>query len=161
MKGYKDPRGKHVRLYNELLNSPAFCALSWSAQAIYVRIRAQLGGANNGDISASLSQLKTYGINSSVTLANALQDLQTLGFIDKTRQGGIANGGKNCCLYRFTDEDCHDIPKKGIQKQKATFDYRQYKTIQEAQLALTASRAKTHSKAVNPSKLQQKQSEGS
>jgi hypothetical protein len=143
MKGYKDPRGKHVRLYNELLDSPAFCALSWSAQALYVRIRAQLGSANNGDISATLSLLKPFGVNSSVTLANALQDLQTLGLIDKTRQGGLANGGKNCCLYRFTDEDCHDIPKKGIQKQKATFDYRQYKTVQEAQAALAASRAES------------------
>ena len=139
-KNFKDPRGKHVRLYNELLNSPAFIALNWSTQAIYVRIRAQLGGANNGDISATLSTLKPYGVNSSVTLANALHDLQTLGFIDKTRQGGVANGGKNCCLYRFTDEDCHEIPKKGIKSQKATFDYLQYKTMQEAQAALIASR---------------------
>jgi hypothetical protein len=141
-RGFKDPRGKHVRMYNELLYSPAFIALSWSAQAIYLYMRGQLGSTNNGDISASLSLFKTYGISSSATLSNALFELQTLGFIEKTRQGGITSGGKNCCLYRFTDEDSYDIPKKQITAQKATFDYREFKTVEQAKAALSKNKVK-------------------
>jgi hypothetical protein len=38
----------------------------------------------------------------------------------KTRQGGIAAGGKLCCLYRFTDQPTFDIARIGLRAVKAS-----------------------------------------
>jgi hypothetical protein len=70
---------------------------------VYLALRRKLGKFNNGDINATLTEMRHAGIRSSSTLATALQRLEKLGFIEKTRQGGIANGGKLCSLFRFTD----------------------------------------------------------
>lgn len=138
IKYYKDPNGKHLRVYHSLMNAPAFLALSATTQMIYLRMKMQLGATNNGDISATLTTLKHHGVKSSSTLAKALRELQTLGFIEKTYQGGI-NGHtqkRNCSLYRFTDTDSHDIPKKGITGKRATHDYKQIDSIRAAQAIL-------------------------
>ncbi|MCE1175811.1 MAG: hypothetical protein LWW76_01675 [Burkholderiales bacterium] len=140
-KQWQDPNGKHLRLYHSLLNSPAFVALKPSSKVLFFRMRMDLGATNNGDISATLSTLKHHGIKSAATLASALNELQTLGFISKTFQGGLSMGKRNCCLYRFTDIDCFEFPKKGIKAIKATSDYLGIKSIKEAQAMLKSKAA--------------------
>ena len=137
----KDPRGKFTMIFHSVMKSPAFHALSWSARAIYIEVRLSLGETNNGDISATLAGFKSRGDTiSSATLSKALNDLQTVGLIDQTRQGGIAANGKNCSLYRFTDQAVHQMPAKGIEAFKATHDYKEFKTIEEARAALQNSK---------------------
>lgn len=139
----KDPRGGHVRLYWALLDSPAWRALSHADVRVYLAMRRKLGRTNNGDINATLAEMKHAGISSSSTLATALHRLEALGFIEKTRQGGIAAGGKLCSLYRFTDEATLDIAKAGVKAGPASDDWRKFASIAEARAAVRPFRRKT------------------
>jgi DNA-binding MarR family transcriptional regulator len=132
----KDPRGGHVRLYWALLDSPAWRVLSHADVRVYLALRRKLGKFNNGDINATLTEMRHSGIRSSSTLATALQRLEKLGFIEKTRQGGIANGGKLCSLFRFTDEQNLDIPKLNLRASRPTSDFEQFATMAQAKEAI-------------------------
>lgn len=137
----RDPGGKHVRLYNTMLDSPAYRALGWSSRALLVDLRASLTANNNGNISATLTTLKHRGWKSPATLANALFELQALGFIAKTRGGGVEYGSKVCSLYRFTDRECFEFPKFGIPHHKETHDYARFSSLAEAERTLAAAQA--------------------
>lgn len=132
----KDPRGGHVRLYWELMDCPAWRALSHADVRVYLAMRRKLGKTNNGDINATLAEMRHAGISSSSTLSTALHRLEALGFIEKTRQGGIANGGKLCSLFRFTDEVTYDIAKAGVKSGPATHEWRAFETIAKARAAI-------------------------
>lgn len=147
----------HLRIRREVINSPAWSVLSFSGKALYVDLRAKLQATNNGNINAVLSELKHTGWVSSATLSKALRELQALGFIAKTRQGGIASLSKVCSLYRFTDLTTYEHPKQGVAHCKATFDYRRFESIAAAKSALRES-VKKKSK-VQESKLAASRSE--
>lgn len=132
----KDPRGGHVRLYWSIVDSPAWRVLTHADVRVYLAIRRKLGRTNNGDINATLAEMKHAGISSSSTLAAALHRLEALGFIEKTRQGGIAHGGKLCSLYRFTDEQTFDIAKAGVRAGAATNEWQRFKNMAEARAAV-------------------------
>lgn len=138
-----DPRGGHVRIYWDLLDSMAWRSLGYASQSLFLLMRRKLLGTNNGNISATLGDLKHYGWTSSSTLARALKELQTLGFIAVTRQGGIAFGQKVCTLYRFTDVDVYEHPKLGIEPITATYDWKRFSTLAEASNALKAESSNT------------------
>jgi len=118
---------------------------------VYLALRRKLGRTNNGDINATLAEMKHAGISSSSTLSAALHRLEALGFIEKTRQGGIAHGGKLCSLYRFTDEATLDIPKAGVRAGSATNEWERFKNIAEARQAVRLFTNKNRAK-VRPSK---------
>lgn len=139
----KDPRGGHARLYWSILDSPAWRALTHADVRVYLALRRKLGRTNNGDINATLTEMKHAGISSSSTLSAALHRLEALGFIEKTRQGGIAHGGKLCSLYRFTDEPTFDIAKAGVRAGAATNDWQRFKNIAEARAAAKPFNRKT------------------
>lgn len=147
----KDPRGGHVRLYWALLDSPAWRVLTHADVRIYLALRRKLGRTNNGDINATLAEMKHAGISSSSTLAAALRRLEALGFIEKTRQGGIAHGGKLCSLYRFTDEPTLDIAKAGVRAGPATNEWERFTNMAQARAAARLVPKKTTPK-VRPSK---------
>lgn len=132
----KDPRGAHLRIYWNLMDSPAWLALGFADRCVYVEMRRQLRSFNNGDISAPLSYMKTRGIQSSATLSAALRRLEALGLIKKTRQGGIAQGSRTCTLYRFTDEQTVDHPKLGVIAASPTNEWRLFKDLASAQAAI-------------------------
>ena len=136
-----DPRGGHVRLYWELVDSVAWRALSWAERGLYVAMRRKLMGTNNGNIEATLGALRHAGVTSSASLAKGLRALTIAGFINKTRQGGIAYGTKVCSLYRFTDDLTLEHPKLGIKAMPATNEWRKFSTIVEVRAALRAAHA--------------------
>jgi hypothetical protein len=136
-----DPRGGHVRLYWELVDSVAWRALSWADRGLYIALRRKLLNTNNGNIAASLATLRHAGVTSSASLAKGLRALMTAGFIDKTRQGGIAYGTKVCSLYRFTDEAVFDNLRLGIAAMRATNEWQAFTTIAQARAALHAAHA--------------------
>lgn len=145
----KDPRGGHARLYWSILDSPAWRALTHADVRVYLALRRKLGRTNNGDINATLAEMKHSGISSSSTLSTALHRLETLGFIEKTRQGGIANGGKLCSLYRFTDEPTFDIVKAGVRAAAATNEWQQFGKVSEAKAAVRHFKRKNKPKLRN------------
>ena len=131
-KRYRDPNGAHIRIYHNLLNSPAWRALSASAKNLFIDLRVQLNASNNGKIAAVFSDLKHRGWRSKTTMHKALRELDALGFIAKTRQGGIASMSRICSLYRFTDLDCNEFPAHGIAVRRAIYDYRAFASLQDA-----------------------------
>lgn len=133
-----DPRGGHVRLYWEITDSVAWRALSWADRGLWLAMRRKLLSTNNGNIEATIGTLKHAGITSSATLSKGLRALMVAGFIDKTRQGGIAYGSKVCNLFRFTDEQVFDQPKLGIRAVPASKDWQQYTKIAEVRAVLKA-----------------------
>lgn len=64
-----DPRGGHIRLYWELVDSVAWRALTWAERGLYLAMRRKLLGTNNGNIEATLGTLRHAGITSSASLA--------------------------------------------------------------------------------------------
>lgn len=146
----KDPRGGHVRLYWAILDSPAWRVLTHADVRVYLALRRKLGKTNNGDINATLAEMRHAGISSSSTLSSALHRLEALGFIEKTRQGGIAFGGKLCSLYRFTDEPTYDIAKAGVRSSPAREEWRKFNNMAEARVAVRLFSAKNKVK-VRPS----------
>jgi hypothetical protein len=151
----KDEMGGHARLYEVILNSPAWLALPFSTRALYVQLRVKLKNTNNGNIEATLATLKHSGFRSSATIFRALRELETVGLMAKTRQGGIAAGGRLCNLYRFTDKECWEHPKQGVPACNATKDWLAWKGVREVQAAINAAHlAAKRPKAQNESKLQ-------
>ena len=141
-----DPRGGHIRLYWDIVDSNAWRALSHADIRIYLALRRKLKGSNNGNINATLNELKHAGMSSSSTLSIALQRLEILGFIEKTRQGGIAHGGKLCSLFRFTDSETFEFPKLGVKAMKATNEWKNFKSLADAKSAVKNFSRKNKSK---------------
>lgn len=133
---WTDPNGRHVRVYVELLNTPAWRVLGFSAKALFLDLRAGVLATNNGTISATLAEMKHKGWTASATLAKALYELRALGFIAVTVEGGLRQGGRVQSLYRFTDLDVYEHPKSGVQAIKATHDYRRFESAREAERVL-------------------------
>lgn len=113
--------------YHEVVDSLAYRSLPAGAKALYHDLRKKYRGYNNGNISATLSDLKPDGYRSSATLSKHLSELQEHGLIVKTRQGGLEFGAmKNCSLYAFTDLPIAANDKLRIQGREAPHDYRKY-----------------------------------
>lgn len=140
-----------MRIYWSMLSSPAWQALTHIERSLYVSMRRQLKGSNNGDISATVNSLRHDGFTSSSTLFKSLRALTVAGFIDKSRQGMIAGfSGARCCnLFRFTDEPVYEMPTKGILACKATNDWRKWQSKNELEAAIKAA----HLAAKRPMKL--------
>lgn len=128
----------HFRIRADVTDSPAWRVLSYPAKALYVDLRAKLRSNNNGNVNATLEEMRHRGWKSSATLSTALYQLIALGFIVKTRGGGVERGSRVCSLYAFTDLEVNAFPKAAIERRKATFEYRQYPTLTEAKQALRA-----------------------
>lgn len=151
----KDDMGAHARLYESIVNSPAWLALPFSTRALYVQLRIKLKSSNNGNIDATAATLKHAGFRSPATVFRALRELETLGLMAKTRQGGIAAGGKVCNLFRFTDKECWEWPKLGLPACKATKDWLAWTSVREAKAAINAAHLAAKRPAEeNTSKLQ-------
>ena len=136
-----DPRGGHVRLYWALIDSIAWRSVGYSSQAVYIAMRRRLQSTNNGNISAALGDMKHYGISASATLSKALRELQTVGLIAVTRQGGIAYGRQVCSLYRFTDEAVFEHPKLGVKAGPPTDEWKRFTKLAEAKAVIKQAHA--------------------
>ncbi len=118
------PSARFAKIDHDVLDAPAWAALGPSARALYVDLLRKFNGRNNGDISATLSDLRKTGWSSQHTVHAALQELLALGFIVCTRKGGVARGSSVCSLYGFTHLQINDLPKIGFSRQVPTFGYR-------------------------------------
>lgn len=124
------PRGRFIMVSHTMLNSPAFIALPANAQRLFLDLRLKFNGGNNGDINASLAELRHRGWRSPSTLAKSIRHLEALGFIVRTRQTpGVEHGSRICNLYAFTDMEVRAMPHKHVEKRPPTYDYLNHKTL--------------------------------
>jgi hypothetical protein len=81
-----------------MLKHPAFHALSGRACKALFYLASQYNGHNNGDLQATIKLARKAGWKSSANLQLAILELEHLGFVVKSRQGGR----NRCNLYALT-----------------------------------------------------------
>jgi len=136
----------HTRVPLKVLDSPAWRVLSFSEKALYIDMRAKVRSTNNGNINATLSEMKHRGWSSSATLWKGLKTLEHMGLISRTRAGGIGAMSKICNLYRFTDMPVLEFPKLRINEIPATNDYIKIDSVKEAKARITEWRRQERAK---------------
>jgi hypothetical protein len=120
-----------IGIPRKVADSPAFRSLPQIARALYVDLRRQHNGHNNGQIAAvdrgneASPGLAYYGWSHSSVHKN-LKILLEHGLIEKTRQGGIGVMSKTCTLYAFTDLAIAAHTGKGIKGAQPSLAYMQY-----------------------------------
>jgi DNA-binding transcriptional MocR family regulator len=97
----------------EMLESPAYRALSLSAHRVMDRISIELahhGGNDNGKLPVTYEQFMEYGIDRHA-VAPALRELEALGFIEVTQRGRPSAGEFRLPnLFRITWVNCKSMP---------------------------------------------------
>lgn len=88
--------GKHFnKLYDDMIDSPAFSVLSPTALKTFLVIYCQYKGGSR-IVTCPYSVLKSHGLRSS-TISKGIQELNALGFIE-TQSGGF----KECNHYKLS-----------------------------------------------------------
>jgi len=85
-----------------VMDTDDFKGLSGGAVKALLWLVYQYNGKNNGDLSATESMAKSWGIASPQTLSRALKALQEVNLVVKTREGMFLNPGGKCTLYALT-----------------------------------------------------------
>jgi hypothetical protein len=118
----KHAEGRHIRVYDVLFDSLAFRTLPGSALKLWLDLRTQYFGSNNGRIPCTLNTLERRGWNSNQKLRRALQQLLDRGLLKCTRQSG-PNKFHRASLYAFTDLDIARNDAEGIAGSQPTHEY--------------------------------------
>lgn len=103
-----------VGIERSVMDTAAFISLSKLARALYLDLRRQYNGRNNGDITIADEVLKPYGWAHS-SIHKGVRELIKHGLIVRTRKGGItAPTAVKPSLYAFCDLPVMANPAKGI-----------------------------------------------
>lgn len=122
----------HVTIFDEMIDSPAFTALSHGAKAVYILILKEFrGGFTGNKVVCPYSTMIQHGVRKE-SIPNWLTELSALGFIRIESNGG---------MYR--------IPNKYL----LTNEWTRYKTIEQANEAKSAAlKARKEKKPVSQEK---------
>lgn len=119
------PKWRGTGIPEAVMDSPGFKSLSPTYRALYVDLRRQFNGYNNGQIVATEAFLRPLGWARSTIIEGVVQ-LQRHGLIEKTRQGGIASNSKVCTLFAFTDLFAPANKAKGTPNVSASYAFKHY-----------------------------------
>lgn len=107
--------GRFFALPNVILNSAAFCNLSFPAARLLLDLGEQFNPnhrarncGNNGDLCCAFSVMQRRGWRSKATLAKARDELLASGLIEQTRQGGLNVGPSLYALTWHPIDECLD-----------------------------------------------------
>lgn len=103
------------KLERRLVQSPGYRSLSATARLVLIELMAQSNGKNNGDLSATRTMAREWGIGSPVTLQKALSELESAGWIVQTRSSLFSRHGARCALYALAWLPIHECPDKGLE----------------------------------------------
>jgi hypothetical protein len=124
----------------EMLESPAYRALSLSAHRALARIEIELahhGGNDNGKLPVTFDDFVQYGVRRH-SIGSSLDELETLGFIKITQHGKMAKGAEyrrpNLFLLATRSE------LEGVGPERC--GWRRFQTMEEAERALERVRAR-------------------
>jgi hypothetical protein len=97
----------HVRLYNYMLNSPAYLSLGCPARAVLIEISRVYDGRNNGRLGMSVRMLAERCRIARGTVGVALKELQDRGFIVCATKGAFSRKVQHASEWRLTAWPCH------------------------------------------------------
>jgi hypothetical protein len=134
-----------VRLI-EMLESPAYRALSVSGHRFMSRVEIELaahGGNDNGKLPVTYQDFIDYGMDRG-SIAPASREVDALGFVKCTRHGRGGNAEhREPNLYRLTFAHA-----RNSRQLPPTHEWRRIKTLEEAMQIAAAARAKKSPTAV-------------
>jgi hypothetical protein len=124
----------------EMLESPAFRALSYSGLRVLFRIEIELGhhgGTENGKLPVTFDDFHAYGIHRHA-IAPGIREAVALGFLEITQAGRAGNASwRKPNLFRLTYRPTKGLPGNG------THEWRKIESTEAAEnLAQTARLAK-------------------
>ena len=134
----------------EMLESPAYRALSASAHKVISRIEIELGhhgGNDNGRLPVTTDDFVEYGMHRT-SVAPAIREAEELGFIRVTERGRGGNaefGTPNLFFLTFSQT-------RDSGKHPPTHDWRRFKTLDEAEEAAQSARNNKDLRAVEHGK---------
>src|SRR5262249_52274284 len=114
-----------VGLPRSVVDSAAYKSLPAWCRALYVDLRRQFRGFNNGRIAATDTILGPLGWSHS-TIHKGLTLLIEHRLIERVRRGGLGQRGKQCSLYAFMDLSLEDDEDRGIKGRLPSLAYRSY-----------------------------------
>jgi hypothetical protein len=125
----------------EMLESPAYCALSLSARRVLDRLEIEMahhGGTDNGRLPVTYDDFQQYGIDRQA-IAPAIREAAALGFVKITERGRTGSKAhRTPSLYRLTYRHSKESSGDG------SHEWRKIETSELAQtIASAARRAKT------------------
>jgi hypothetical protein len=135
----------------EMLESPAYRALSASGHKIISRIEIELahhGGNDNGRLPVTTNDFVEYGMHRT-SVAPAIREAEALGFIRLTERGRGGNaeyGRPNLFFLTFAQS-------RDSGKHPPTHDWRCLKTLDEAEEAAQSARNNKDPRAVEHGKI--------
>jgi hypothetical protein len=118
----KPGRIRYLRIEQPVYESEAFRTLPPSAVKLWVDLRTQLNGYNNGRLDATKQTLARRGWTSPETIYRALNELLSRGLLARTRHGK-PGPARICSLFRFTDLPVEKDEKRFVVGSPATFEY--------------------------------------
>ncbi|MDE2115802.1 MAG: hypothetical protein KGJ29_13145, partial [Hyphomicrobiales bacterium] len=104
----KNPEGAYTLFPHKFIESEAFRSLSGAALKVFLELCSKFKGANNGNLSLSLtSATKALGMGKA-TLSRSLKELQEKGFIVRVQPGNWH--GHQVALYALTTQKLRELP---------------------------------------------------
>jgi hypothetical protein len=134
----------------EMLESPAYRALSASGHKIISRIEIELGhhgGNDNGRLPVTTNDFVAYGMHRT-SVAPAIREAEALGFIriiERGRGGNAEYGTPNLFFLTFAQT-------RDSVKHPPTHDWRRFKTLHDAEQAARSARDNKDPRAVEHGK---------
>jgi hypothetical protein len=80
-------KGNFVALPHDVLKSPSYRKLNYSARALLLDVAMQATNSNNGKLVACLKYLTPLGWTSKATIGKAIKELLDAGLLIETRKG--------------------------------------------------------------------------
>jgi len=111
----KKSRTPFFMLERRMVQSTGYRSLSATARLVLVELMAQNNGKNNGDLSATRTMAREWGIGSPVTLQKALAELENAGWIIQTRSSLFSRHGARCALYALAWLPVNECPDKDLE----------------------------------------------
>ena len=134
----------------EMLESPAYRALSVSGHKVISRIEIELahhGGNENGRLPVTTNDFVEYGMHRT-SVAPGIREAEALGFIRITERGRGGNAEyRTPNLFFLTYAQCRDSGKH-----PPTHDWRVFNSVQEAEEAAQSARNNKDPRAVEHGK---------
>ena len=121
----------YIRLYDEMIDSPAYIALSDQAKAVYTLLVREYKGIFTGNVvKCPYALMESHGIRRQ-SIANWLAELQALGFIQIEIHGGMF---RNPNEYRLINgwADFKDIDSAKAAKNAARQERKEKRTAAKA-----------------------------
>ncbi|RRW10492.1 hypothetical protein EGJ30_01585 [Stutzerimonas stutzeri] len=97
------------------MQSPGHRALSFVARVVLQELMVQYKKNNNGDLSATRTMAREWGIGSDNTLRGALKELEAAGWIIQTRSSLFSRHGARCALYALSWLPIDECPGKDLE----------------------------------------------